>query len=169
MYVFVWCMRSLKELFDIDLLFLLVDSHNVRSFLHSTPSAISLNSQVVPVHLNTEESTLTPVGSPTVATDPELNSVLLTPSHNGDLVVDLGEELSLGEDTAGVGVQLEGSIDTAGDRTTGEDLGLHVVSAFDRAILGHFPDGVLGSSPAIALISRLLALGVSAVLALLDG
>ena len=85
----IWMLQSEQD-GDVHFL-LLAGSHDVRCLLHRPPSAVSLNRQVVSVHLDTEESTLSPVSTPTVATHPELNTVLLAPSHHSDLVVDLGE------------------------------------------------------------------------------
>jgi hypothetical protein len=85
---------SLEELGNIDLLFL-TDSDDVRSLFNSSPRAVSLNGKVVTMHLDAEESALAPVGSPTVTTNPELNSILLAPSNHSDLVVDGGQQLGL--------------------------------------------------------------------------
>ena len=97
--------------------------------LDCSPSAVSLDGQVVPVHLDAEETALSPVSSPTVAAHPEFNAVFLAPSHHSDLVVDLGEQFGLGENASSVGVELESGVNTAGNGSSGEDLGLHVVSA----------------------------------------
>ena len=72
-----------------------VKGHNVRVLLGNSPRAVLLDSQVVSVHLDAEEAGLSPVGSPTVTADPELNSVLFTPPDNCNLVVDLRHQFGL--------------------------------------------------------------------------
>lgn len=85
------------------------------------------------MHLDSEESVLSPVGSPRVSTDPVLGSsgLIDTPSDDGDLMVNHGPSVSLGEDSSGVGLELIGGVNTASDGSSLVDLSLHLVGSID--------------------------------------
>ena len=71
-------------------------------FFRYSPGAFFFDGEVVSVHLDSEETGFSPVGSPTVSADPELYSVFFAPADDRDFVVDLGDEFGFGEDAAGV-------------------------------------------------------------------
>jgi hypothetical protein len=54
---------------------------------NNTPSAVVFNCQVVSMHLDSEKARFSPIGSPTVPTHPEFNSVLFTPANHCDFVI----------------------------------------------------------------------------------
>jgi hypothetical protein len=148
--------------------FVVLDLDVVRILLDHSPRTVTLNCQVVAVHLDPEETGLAPVSAPTVTTDPELDSVFLTPTDHGDLVIDHRNKLCFRENASCILLKFESSLDTTRNGSSSKDLGLHVVCTRDSAVLSHFPDRITRSSPAVSNISWLLSLGVSAVLTLLN-
>ena len=135
------------------------------------PSATESDAKVVAVHLDPEESILSPVVTPRVPTDPVLNATVSdTPADDGDDVVGHWQQNELGENTSGVRLEFVGDMDTAGDGPSGEDLGLHVLGEHDGSVLGDLPLGVVGHGPAVFLAGLAWGGGGAlAVLAELDG
>jgi hypothetical protein len=113
--------------------------------------AVSFNTQVVLVHLDSEETLFTPVGTPRVSTNPELSTVLNTVTHNRDDVVGHWEEDPFRVDTAGVLLELVGDVDGASNWTTSVDLSLHLLSTANVAVLGGTPVVVVGDGPAVLI------------------
>lgn len=92
------------------------------------------------MHLNFEVSIFSPVGSPRVSSNPIFDSVLDSPTDNADLV---GDNWSLrkllAEDSTFVLVELESSLNSAGNWSSGIDLELHSISSENDSVLGGFP------------------------------
>lgn len=126
-----------------------------------SPRASGLNTKVVLSSDQPEVTLFTPVASPRVSDDPVLDSVLLSPSHNRNVVV---EVLSAGlvlEDTAGVVDEFLGDGDGASDRASLVDLVDHVLFSHDISV---FVDSVdLGAflSPTSLAGEAVLALDFS--------
>ena len=74
----------------------------VRLFIDSPPTALSLNSQIVPVHLNPEEARFPPISAPTVPDNPKLDSVFLSPSYNCHLMVGNWNQCGLGINSSSI-------------------------------------------------------------------
>ena len=136
-----------------------------------TGNAVSLNTEVVCVHVHVEETIVSPVGAPRVATDPVFLAFLgHTVSHDRDLVIEEQEfDIILVNAAIVVVIEVVGSVDTAGDGAVLE-LGLHHLSTlhvviFADVVAVHVSDG--GASLDATFSNR--GRGSSAVTAHIDG
>jgi len=113
-------------------------------------SAVSLDTEVIAVHVDSEEAVLTPVVTPGVATNPVLLSLRShTVTNDGDFVVNLdfvGEHF--GVDATSVGIEFVGGLDTASDGSVPGELSLHLVGSGEGVVLGDVVLGVFHSSAA---------------------
>ena len=133
-----------------------------------SPSTVFLDSEVVSVHSDSEESRLTPVASPGVSSVPEFDSIFFAPSDDSDFVVDLRKDLSLLIDSSSVGFKFQGGIDSAGNGSSGIDFSLHFVSSGNSSVLSDFPDGIFVPGPTVSFVRLVLGRRPGAVLAFLD-
>lgn len=115
----------------------------------NTPSAFRFDLEIVSSHSDSEESVFAPVGSPRVSSDPVLFGAFDAPSDDGDFVVNV-DERPFREDTTGVGFELFGDSDTAGNRSSLVDFSFHLSDAADSSVLGDLPDWVVLHRPARA-------------------
>ena len=108
--------------------------------------AVSLDSQVVRVHVHQEEAIVTPVGAPGVATDPVLLAVAsLAIADNRDGVVQLRDTDVLFIDVrAMVVIELFSGLDTTRNGSLLQ-LSLHLVSANNMPVLANVVTGVVDS------------------------
>lgn len=120
------------------------------------------------MHRDPKESSFTPICPPAVSPDPELNSIFLSPAHNCDLVIDQGQQFSLREDSTGISFKFGICIDTAWDGSSRINLGLHLISTRNWAILTHFPDRIFWLGPTVTFVSRFEACRRGAILASLN-
>ena len=103
-----------------------------------TSIAVLLNTEVVAgTDWELEEAEITPVSSPGVSSDPVFLTGMLisSPTDDGDLVVKLwvGNEF-LVDSTIVVLLEVVGGLDTAGDWTVLEELGLHLVNSRESIV-----------------------------------
>jgi len=107
-------------------------------------SPVCLARVVVTTSDDSEESVLAPVGSPTVAADPVVDSVLGSPAVELDGVVGgVGVASVVHVDSASVGLNAV-SVDVSRDWTTGVDLRHDIFIAFHTAVLADGDLWVLG-------------------------
>ncbi len=119
------------------------------------------------MHLKTEEASLSPVSTPTVADYPELNSILLSPSNYSDFMIDHWNQFSFRVNASCVGLKLLGGFNSTRNRPSSKDFCFHTISTCYSSMLKNFPYRISRSGPAVAFISRLLSFGVSTILAFL--
>ena len=125
------------------------------------------DAKVVTIHAEVEETVVTPVGSPRVATDPVLLASVgvSAVADDGDLVVDQREEDLLRVDVVAntfldanvVLLEVGGSVDTARDGSVEVELLHHGVLSADGVVLGNVVLGVVDSP---AVVERVIALSV---------
>ena len=118
---------------------------------------VSLDSEVGAgsAHGEVEESEVTPVSAPGVATDPVLllSGGILAVTNDGDLVVDLGEGSQLSVDVVSLAfndrgvlsLELVCGVNTAGDGAVSVELSHHSVLALHAVVIGDIVVGVLDS------------------------
>jgi len=95
-------------------------------------SAITLNTQVVLVHLDAEETVLTPVSAPRVAANPVLLAILShTVANNRNFVVQVNKSELLRVDTTVVSFEIAGCLNAAADWTMLSKFRLHLVNTDD--------------------------------------
>jgi hypothetical protein len=112
--------------------------------LWRAPRAITFNVKVVNTSAKTEESLLTPVGSPWVSHSPEGLAVFDTITNNGNVVHGLQVSSGITENTAGVIFESLSYRNTTSDGTTLVDFLHHVCFGWDTTILLYFVDSILG-------------------------
>jgi hypothetical protein len=120
-------------------------------------SAVSLDTKVVGVHLHFEETVLTPVGAPGVATDPVFAAQdILTVTYNTDSVVQFKVINNLGVDTVGVITEFISGLDTTFDGTVLSEFRFHIVGTRETVVLANVVLSVShGSATAKTIITSL--------------
>jgi len=140
----------------------------MRFFFNSSPRAIFLNGKVVPVHLDSEETRLSPISSPTVSSYPEFNSVLFTPADNCYFMITDRQKFDLRVNSSCILLEFGCCVDATRNRPSGKYLSLHMVSSRNCAILVNFPNRVTRCGPAISFISRFGSFWMSTILTFLN-
>jgi hypothetical protein len=97
------------------------------SIFGSSPSTVSLDSDVVGATADAEETFLTPVGTPGVTYEPVLLTVLLTVTNDGDIVNNVLVTSIIAVDTTSVFLKSFWDSNTASNGTTLSDLLHHVL------------------------------------------
>ena len=116
--------------------------------LGDSPGAVALNGDVVGTTADTEETILTPVGSPGVSDEPVLVAILDTIADNGDIVDNLQVTSVITEDATIIGLKSLRDGDTTSERTSLVDFLHHVLFASDLTILFNAVGVVLGRNVA---------------------
>jgi hypothetical protein len=130
--------------------------------LWNSPGTIGFDCHVVGAANHSEETLFTPVGTPGVSDNPELDTVFDTPTDDGDFVVDIHSTGGILEDTASVVVsELFGGSNTAGNWTTLVDFVHHVGFTTDLAVLVDSVGAVGLLSPAALAWSAVSADNIS--------
>ena len=105
--------------------------------------ALTLDGDVVHASHHSEESVLSPVGSPRVSNEPVLGSVLNSVSNHGNVVDNVQVSSGVVEDSASVLLESIRDGNSAGNGSSVVDFLHHGLFANDVAVLGNLVDGVL--------------------------
>ena len=130
---------------------------------NSTPSTVLFNGQVMFVHPDSEESWLSPVGSPTVSSHPIFNSILDAPTYYSAFVVNHRYQFDLLENTSSISIKFLSCINTAWNRSSVVNLSFHLLSSRNCTVLLNSPNWIFLLSPTITFVSRFGSLRRSAV------
>jgi hypothetical protein len=111
--------------------------------LGSGPSAIGLDSDVVGASADTEETFLTPVGTPRVSYEPVRLSIFFAITNNGDIVDNVGVTSLVAENAASVVLKSLRNGNTASNRSSLVDFLHHVLLTGDVTELINSVDEIL--------------------------
>jgi len=116
-------------------------------------SAVSLNSQVVRVHLYSEESSFSPVSAPGVSGNPVLSLRLgiKTISHYGYFVINNRESLLFRVYASSISLELISHINSAWYWPIGINLSLHLISTTQSVVWTDIVMFEVLNSPAVSL------------------
>jgi hypothetical protein len=109
----------------------------------SGPSAIGLDSDVVGASADTEETFLTPVGTPRVSYEPVRLSIFFAITNNGDIVDNVGVTSLVAENAASVVLKSLRNGNTASNRSSLVDFLHHVLLTGDVTELINSVDEIL--------------------------
>ena len=109
----------------------------------SGPSTITLNCDIVGASADTEETFLSPVGSPRVSYEPVRLSIFFSITNNGNIVDNVGVTSLVTVNTASVVLKSLRNGDTTGNRTSLVDFLHHVLLTGDMTELINSVDEIL--------------------------
>jgi len=116
---------------------------------YSSPWTFCLYSIIIPIHLYSKKSRFTPIGSPTISTNPIFDSIFFSPSNNCYLMINFWRNYRFCKDSSIILKKFMSYLKPTRNRSSCINLSFHIINSRNRSILNNFPDWITTWRPTI--------------------
>lgn len=134
-------------------------------YFRNSKTALSLNSKIISVHLDSEKSSLAPVRSPTVSNYPILYPVIFSPTNYWYFMINFRQEFCFSVNTPIIVLKLFSGINTTADRPSCVNLSFHFFCPSYSSMFFDLPNRMFLDCPTISLLISAIRSGANAVFA----